>query len=235
MANLKKKFQKTVTRTHITKTQENGSFLQKIQKDLENKQSLLSLVLGVLILIVVGVLIFNYFNRSAGEIGPSDQTSISNTQKVADVSKDNLPGKYTVKEGDSLFLIAQNYYGDGYQYTKIAETNKLADPNFIQTDQILDIPKLDLGSQNNPTSTTSATLNADLSDQKGLGTGGATNQTIWGETITENTYTVVKGDWLSTIAGRAYGDIYAFDKIAKANNIANPNEIEPGLSLKIPR
>jgi len=53
--------------------------------------------------------------------------------------------------------------------------------------------------------------------------------------ITGDTYTVIEGDWLSTIAGRAYGDIYAFDKIAQANNIRNPDILEPGMVLKIPR
>jgi nucleoid-associated protein YgaU len=40
---------------------------------------------------------------------------------------------------------------------------------------------------------------------------------------------------LSKIAGRAYGDVYQFDKIAKANNITDPNNIEVGTVLKIPR
>lgn len=231
MARPKKKFKKTSVRVSRTQ-QTNSSLFQRVQTDLENRQSLLSLVLGVLILIVVGVLIFNYFNKPAGEVGPAQQTTTN--KQMADVSKDNLPGKYTVKEGDTLFLIAQKYYGDGYQYTAVAETNKLANPNLLEVGQVLDIPKLDLGNQDNSTTKSSATLNAksNLSD---MGTGGAINQTIWGETITGNTYTVVQGDWLSKIAGRAYGDIYAFDKIAKANNISDPNNIEVGTVLKIPR
>ena len=37
------------------------------------------------------------------------------------------------------------------------------------------------------------------------------------------------------VAGRAYGDVMAFDKIVKANNIQNPDLIEPGTVLSIPR
>jgi 5'-nucleotidase / UDP-sugar diphosphatase len=69
----------------------------------------------------------------------------------------------------------------------------------------------------------------------GSGTGGAENQTIWGEKITGDTYTVQAGDWLSTIAGRAYGDILQYQKIAEANNITNPDVIEVGTVLKLPR
>ena len=64
---------------------------------------------------------------------------------------------------------------------------------------------------------------------------GGGNTTIWGPRIEGNTYTVVQDDWLSKIAGRAYGDIYAYTKIAEANNISNPDLIQPGQVLKIPR
>ena len=58
---------------------------------------------------------------------------------------------------------------------------------------------------------------------------------VLGSSITAGTYIVQRGDSLSQIAGRAYGDIFAFDKIAKANNIANPNLITPEVVLRIPR
>lgn len=185
------------------------SLLQKIQGELKPNQSYLSLVLGLLIVIVAGVLVFNYFKRSESSLGPAQQTVSEETQK--DVAPQDLPGKYTVKEGDTLFIISQNYYGDGYQYQRIADTNKLANADTISAGQVLDIPKLPEG------------------------IGGSINQTIWGERITGDTYTVASGDWLSTIAGRAYGDISAYTKIAQANNIQDPNLIEPGQTLKIPR
>ena len=74
-----------------------------------------------------------------------------------------------------------------------------------------------------------------LEQAQDQGTGGAENQTIWGEKITGDTYTVQAGDWLSKISGRAYGDIYSYQKIAQANNLANPDAIEVGMTIKIPR
>ncbi len=195
--------------------------------NLRDNKSVTNLILGILILIVLGTLLFNYFapKNPSQDLGPAQQTD--NTQQAADVTKENLPGKYTVKEGDTLFLIAQKYYGDGYKYPQLAEENKLADANVLEVGQVLNIPKLDTA----PASP-APEANAQNSNQ---GTGGATNQTIWGERITADSYTVQEGDWLSKIAGRAYGDIMAFDRIAKANNIQNPDLIEPGMVLKIPR
>ncbi len=49
---------------------------------------------------------------------------------------------YTVKPGDTLSKIAQHYYGDPSQYTRIFEANQdqLDDPNRIQVGQRLVIP-----------------------------------------------------------------------------------------------
>lgn len=205
------------------KTQTNfiKSLTARIQEEFNSNQSYVNLVLGLLIVLVAGILVFNYFKKSQPTLGPATQvvptTSQSQTPPSTDVSPEQLPGTYTVKENDTLYDIAQNYYKDGFKYNLLVKTNNLTDENLITVGQVLQIPKVE------------ETAVAQL------GTGGATNQTIWGEKITSDTYTVLEDDWLSKIAGRAYGDIYAFDKIAKANNISNPDLIEPGQVLKIPR
>lgn len=185
----------------------NNSYLEKLEKEVESNQSKVSLVLGALIILVIGILVFNYFNKNKASLGPAQQ--IESTQ----------PDKYTVKENDTLFNIADKYYQDGYKYTEIAKTNNLTNPDQIEAGQVLEIPKLEAAQ---PTVSPS------------LGTGGS-NETTWGPKIDGNTYTVEEGDWLSTIAGRAYGDIFAYERIAKANNIPNPDLIEPGTTLTIPR
>lgn len=50
----------------------------------------------------------------------------------------------------------------------------------------------------------------------------------------ERTYTVVAGDTLWDIAVKYYGDGQKYRKIAAANNIENPDQIDIGLELKIP-
>lgn len=196
-----------------------SSLLDRVQSEIKSNQSYLNLVLGLLIILVAGILVINYFKKSQVNLGPAQQTTNEQVQ-AKDVEPNNLPGKYTVKEGDTLFNIAQAYYNDGYKFPEIAKANNIANSDAIEVGQVLEIPKVEVAQQ--------ATLAA-------TGTGGATNDTMWGDKITGDTYTVVDGDWLSTIAGRAYGDIMAYDKIAKANNISDPNVIEPGTVLKIPR
>lgn len=198
------------------------SLLQKLQTQFQLNESYLSLFLGFLIVLVLGILVFNYFKGNRPDLGPAGQTIAQE-----DVKPEDLPGKYTVKEGDTLFKIAEGYYKDGYKFLQIAETNKLADVNTLEVGQVLEIPKLveEIAQAKTEAAET-------VSDE---GIGGAVNQTIWGETITGDTYKVVEGDWLSKIAGRAYGDILAYEKIAKANNITNPDLIEVGTVLTIPR
>lgn len=183
-----------------------SSYIDRLETEIESNQSRISLVLGMLIVIVAAILVFNYFNRNQPEVGPAQTT------KQQDVSPDKLPGKYTVKDGDTLFTIAEKYYQDGYKFSEIAKANNLTNADQISTDQVLEIPKLGMVVEQNDSPDTS-----------------------WGPKITSDTYTVVEGDWLSTIAGRAYGDIMAYPKIAQVNNIPNPDLIEPGQVLKIPR
>ena len=201
---------------------------------------------------VLGVLIFNYFNKPSnepGDLGPSAQI----TDDKGDVTKEGLPGKYKVKEGDTLFLIAQKYYDDGNKYTKIITENKLPSDS-ITPGQELTIPKLEAAAasaspssspeasaESSPSSSpseapsSSATPQASAVPASAGEKGAAAAQPSWGASISGDTYTVVKGDWLSTISARAYGDLMQYNKIAQANNISNPNAIEVGTVLKIPR
>ena len=51
----------------------------------------------------------------------------------------------------------------------------------------------------------------------------------------EKTYVVMRGDTLSGIAARAYGDPAPWRTIARANGISDPRTLEPGRVLTIPR
>lgn len=177
-----------------------ANYVDRLENQVQTNQSKLSMILGALIILVVGILVFNFFNRGKADLGPAQQTEVQE-----DVAPQSLPGNYTVEEGDTLFAISEKYYGDGYKYVEVAQANNLTNPDQIDKGQVLKMPKL-LEAEN-----------------------------LWGEKITGDSYTVVSGDWLSKIAGRAYGDIYAYERIAKANNIQNRDLIEPGTVLTIPR
>lgn len=237
------------TVTRVERMDSNGgneeSLFEKLSASFQKNQSFFNVVLGGLIVVVLGVLLFNYFNRPDEDLaGPAQQTEMTETSE--DVAKENLPGNYTVKQGDTLFTIAEKYYDDGFKYSELVKANSLENENAITEGQVLEIPKI---SDNNqvvaevtPTPEASATpipsmiaeATPNPSPIEGA-TGGAENATIWGEKITTGTYTVQAGDWLSKIAGRAYGDVMMYQKIAQANNITNPDSIEVGMTLTIPR
>lgn len=222
-----------VSKPLITESTSLTDFADKIRAEFDSNKSYMNLVIGIALVFLAGVLLFNYFQRDNATLGPAQQATeeSSDTKQAADVNPENLPGQYSVKEGDTLYLIAEKYYNDGFQFPKLVEANKLNDANTLEVGQVLNVPKLETEqAKATPTSTTEQQASANET-----GTGGAENQTIWGERITGNTYVVVEGDWLSTIAGRAYGDIMVYEKIAQANNLPNPNLIVPGMELKLPR
>lgn len=47
---------------------------------------------------------------------------------------------YVIQRGDSLFKVAQKFYGDGYKYELLAAYNGLNNPNAIEVGQVLQIP-----------------------------------------------------------------------------------------------
>jgi nucleoid-associated protein YgaU len=50
------------------------------------------------------------------------------------------PRTYTVVGGDTLWAIAERFYGDGSKYPRIAEASGIANPDLIHPGQVLTIP-----------------------------------------------------------------------------------------------
>jgi nucleoid-associated protein YgaU len=50
---------------------------------------------------------------------------------------------YTVAKGDTLFQIAERFYGDGSLFTLIIAANELSDPDLLSVGQVLSIPERD--------------------------------------------------------------------------------------------
>lgn len=163
------------------------------------------MVLGALVIVVVGILVVNYF-KDRGATLP-----FLSTGNQTEVTETALPKSHTVAKGENLWVIAEQYYGSGYNWVDIAKENKLTNPDALAEGQKLTIPNV----------------------EPKLAT--ATQVTSTGETISGGTYTVVKGDNLWNIAVRAYGDGYKWVEIARENNLANPDLIHSGNVLTLPR
>jgi len=50
------------------------------------------------------------------------------------------PRTYTVASGDTLWAIAERFYGDGSKYQRIADASGVANPDLIHPGQVLTIP-----------------------------------------------------------------------------------------------
>ena len=176
------------------------------------------MVLGALVVVVVGVLIFNYFSKVGEEeatVEPvveesSEEEGVKLVEEEGKLVPEGLPTTHKVEKGEDLWKIAEKYYGSGYNWVDIAKENQLKNPNRILVGQELTIPK---AAVRKPKEEKVAVANP----------------------IEGNEYVVQKGDCLWTIAVRAYGDGFKWVEIAQANQLANPNLIHRGNKLVIPR
>ncbi|HWA51914.1 MAG TPA: LysM peptidoglycan-binding domain-containing protein [Patescibacteria group bacterium] len=185
--------------------------LKNILKYIKLHEQELSIVLGVVILIIAGIFVGKYIANLR------HQNSI--TQQAADTTNENKT--YTVTKGDSLWKIAKKVLGNGNDWKQIADANNISNPSQIEIGQILTIPSLTFSATPTPTNTPTPQITKEAA---------STNNNI-----TQNSYTVVKGDNLWNIAIRAYGDGTKWHQIAEANHLTNPRMIHTGNVFTIPR
>jgi len=177
--------------------------IKKFLKTLKINENLISTVLGGVVVLLMAVMIYNYF-KSVNRTGSLTEEAAVKVEEVGEVGGE----VYEVKKGDELYKIAEEIYGDGKKYVEIAKENGVVNPDKIEVGAKLKLPKL----------------------EKKLA-----------ETIKVNDptqYKVVAGDHLWKIAVKEYGDGYAWTKIYNTNKKLigkNPNEIEKGMVLVIPR
>lgn len=191
--------------------------LQSLLKLLRNNFSTFLLGLTVLLIVVLVVSLSVKKNDKTAKSGKSwtaGLTEIFTGKREPTAKPKQNPSTYQVKEGDSLWTIAESTYGSGYNSVDIAKVNNLSNPDLIEPGQNLVLPKV---APREPT----------------LG------ETVMGETTSQaiqrpREYTVQQGDFLWQIAQRFYGDGYAWVKIAHANNLQNPSLIYTGNKLTLP-
>jgi len=203
--------------------------LKKFLKTLKINESAISTVFGGIVVIIIAVMIFNYFKSfnkgKVTESAPVDVTQqTENGGVTVNVEEDGtkvpqgLPTTYKVVLGDSLWKIAEKHYGSGYNWVDIAKENNLVKPDSLNVGMELQIPKTAVREP----ITANAQINA---------SGGS-------KTLESDKYLTVKGDYLWEIAIKAYGDGYAWTKIYQNNKEKigdNPNRLPIGIELSLPR
>jgi len=184
--------------------------VEQLKKYVSNPDSLISLFLGLAVVIVIGVMIFNYV-KSPKAPGISDAKSDAKQEQQATASAAALPASHTVATGESLWKIADQYYKSGYNWVDIRDANNLSSPNAIEVGQKLTIPQV---SKREP--------------------GQIANATIEVKRPADGKYTVKQGDSLWNISMEVYGTGYRWTEIAKLNKLENPGLIFTGNVLNLP-
>jgi len=193
----------------------NNLDLKSALKTIKLNETLISAILGVVVIIVIGIVAVNFFSkRREGETIPS----LDVEEKTA------LPSTHVVTSGEDLWTISEKYYGTGYNWPDIAKANNLTNPNEISEGNALTIPdvtpRLAQG-EDLPTQTPNLKLKPT-----------AAPSTEAPKVIT--THKVLEGENLWMIAEKYYQSGYNWTDIASANNIANPNLIGSDQELFIP-
>lgn len=209
--------------------------MAKLDREEPLSESYISIGLGILVVVVVGILIYNFISqRGKTQPQPSPQTSEEATTAAR-------PGvTYKVQSGDTLWSISEKSYGTGFNWTDIAKVNNLAEGDKLEEGQELTIPEVTPFALTSPGPEQVAMASPAASQLPATGEPApalpqTSPQTLAPVTITGNSYTVVNGDTLWDIACRAYGDCYAWTRIAEANKLVNPDLIHPGNVFTLPR
>jgi nucleoid-associated protein YgaU len=189
------------------------NFSKLIKKYFKSTEEVVSMFLGLVIVVVVTGMIFNFIQKRKGSVTIPGVSDITITSKDF-INKENdiiTESSYVVVAKDSLWKIAMNKYNNGFIWTEIAKSNNLKNPNSIEVGQKLVLPKI---------------------DKNEIVMGGNNQETI----ITTGEYKVVKNDSLWKIALRAYGDGYQWTKIWQENKskLIDPNKLEIGMMLVVP-
>lgn len=112
------------------------------------------MALGALVIIIVGILVVNYFKDRSGKTLTG--TSTENGGQV----KEHL-----VTKGESLWTISEDYYGSGYNWLDVAKANNLKNYS-LEVGQKLSIPDV---AAKQPTST-KLTAKATVTSEESIGT-----------------------------------------------------------------
>jgi nucleoid-associated protein YgaU len=177
----------------------------------------------------------------AGTVLHAEGDVTSPLQQNAQQNAGFYPVAYQVAEGDSLWKITEQFYGDGNLYTFLAKENGITTPNHLAVGTELSIPtppqeKEAMGSNEAKAEkeTDSYQNSSDNIVKSGLTNGSASSSDR--ENFEHFEYVVECGDSLWFIALKYYGDGYRWTEIYTANKTTignNPNLIFPETKLDL--
>jgi nucleoid-associated protein YgaU len=209
--------------------------MKDILKEIKLNESVISMILGTLVVLAVGALIVsNFRNQGSFNFLQSNSSEEQTSQTEGDIQIDD-GSTYTVTEGDSLWSIAEQEYGTGYEWTEIAAANPGIQDGDIEVGQEIVIPDTDKILEE---AASTEAIGVEETGQQPVAqaqpTSTPSEQSADQTEASERTYTVQRGDSLWDIAVEVYGDGYRWTDIAQANNLVNPGLIHSGNVLSLP-
>lgn len=223
----------------MNKGQNGENNIKNILKAFKMNEDKFSTLLGVIVVFLVGMMMFNYFKSAnlsmwKGSIFDSGATTTA-TEEKTDTTNQNVD-TYKVVKGDDLWHISERHYKSGYNYVDIIKENKLPASGRIEVGMELKLPKVE------PKKMTVKEPVADKSTEKKVEVKAVVEATPTpaktAGTIDLDTYATQKGDSLWTISVRAYGDGFRWTKIYWENKAVigkNPNMLFSGIKLNLPK
>lgn len=181
--------------------------MRDILKNLKLNEQNISMLLGIVVVLLVGSLLYNYF-RSVNQTPEGETSSTASDEQMEVPSGDQLPADYTVRSGDTLWSISEAAYGSGYNWVDVYAANKDqlgANPNRLLADTSITLPDVEPKLLEAETQVPTDPVE----------------------------YEVQKGDHLWGILVRTCNNGYLWPAVAKDNNLANANLIEVGQKLTI--
>ncbi len=211
----------------MNKSQDREKQIKNILKFFKMNEDRFTTLLGILVVILVAGMMFNYFKTAnlniwkGSLLSESAQTS---DDKIVLVDSKQNSDTYKVVKGDNLWRISENYYKSGYNYVDIIKENKLSKNGRIEPGMELKMPKVEakkitLVEKTNKVIATPEPIKANKSIEVGE-------------------YTTQNGDSLWKIAVNSYGDGFKWTKIYWDNRVVigkEPNLLYSGLKITIPK
>ncbi len=156
-----------------------------------------------------------------------------------------MSAKYQVQSGDTLWELAERFYGDGRLHPVIAVINHLANPDLVVVGQELEIPYVTFRYQVKAGDTKKKLAlkfynDITMSEVYEIPNGAAQRDLIVGEWLlipdlaNVGHHTVVAGETLEVLAERWYGDSGLWPIISIANHLPG-GDPAPGTVLIQPR
>lgn len=146
--------------------------------------------------------------------------------------------RYTIQEGDSIYRIAANQYGDGNLWTRVREFNpgKIGSRGELREGIVIELPPKDVLTgqailpppgvrpQSDPAAPRTAPSQADSPQKRENSAPGFT------------VYVVQRGDELGLVAKKTLGSVKRWPEIAALNKdvLPDPDSLTAGMKLRIP-